>query len=240
MVYKDKEDKRRYDKNYYQKNKDNPEFKSKKKKQKAKYYQEHKKEILTYQKEYHQKPEVKLKRKEWEKKNKEQLKKYNRKWAKENSEKLKEYNKEYGKEYRQKPEKKLKRKEYNKNHIGEYFKNRKKTDKNFKIACNLRILFNRVLKLYTKTGKIMSSKKYGISYQAIIEYLEPLPEDYLTSKNKYDIHHIKPLHTFNFINKNGSTNLKEVSKAFAPENHKLVTKEEHKEIHRKLNYNLLK
>ncbi len=236
MAYKDKEDKRRYDKDYYQKHKDNPEFKSKKKKQEVKYYQEHKKEILTYQKGYNQKPEVKLKRKKWEKNNKEQLKKYNRKWAKENSEKLKEY----GKKYRQSPNGKAKRKEYNKNYRGEYFKNRKKTDKNFKIACNLRILFNKVLKLYTKTGKIMSSKKYGISYQAIIGYLEPLPEDYSTSKNKYHIHHNKPLFTFNFINPDGSTNLEEVRKAWKPENHKLLTIKEHREIHRKLNYNLLK
>ena len=121
MAYKNKEDKRKYDNDYYQKNKDNPEFKSKKNKQKAKYYQKHKKEILTHQKEYNQKP-----------------------------------------------------------------------------------------------------------------------EDYSTSKKRYDIHHIKPLFTFNFVNPNGSTNLKEVQIAFAPENHILLTKEEHKEIHRKLNHNLLK
>ena len=82
----------------------------------------------------------------------------------------------------------------------------------------------------------MSSKKYGVDWKKVIEYLEKnklIPKDYSTSKNKYDIHHIKPLHTFNFINKDGTTNLKEVGKAFAPENHIILTKEEHKEIHRK-------
>jgi len=80
----------------------------------------------------------------------------------------------------------------------------------------------------------MTSKKYGVSYKAIIEYLEPLPKDYSISKNKYHIHHIKPQHTFNYINPDGSTNLREVKKAWKPENLILVTKEEHKEIHRKL------
>ena len=82
----------------------------------------------------------------------------------------------------------------------------------------------------------MTSKQYGISYQAIIEYLEPLPENL----QNYEHHHIKPLFTFDFINKDGSTNLEEVRKAWKPENLILVTKEEHKEIHKKLNHNLLK
>ncbi|GAG78574.1 unnamed protein product [marine sediment metagenome] len=81
----------------------------------------------------------------------------------------------------------------------------------------------------------MPSKKYGIDYEANIEYFKPLPKDYPTSKNKYDIHHKKPLHTFNFVNPDGSTNLEEVKKAWRPENLILVTKEEHKRIHRELN-----
>lgn len=74
----------------------------------------------------------------------------------------------------------------------------------------------------------MTSKQYGIDYKAIIEHLKPFPKDYLTSKNKYHIHHIKPLHTFNFIHKDGSTKLKEVQRAFSPTNHKWLTIKEHK------------
>jgi len=116
-----------------------------------------------------------------------------------------------------------------------YIRNRRESDKNYNISNRLRSKLNCTLKHYVKTGKIYSSKYYGVDYKAIIEHLEPFPKDYLTSKNKYHIHHIKPLHTFNFINTNGTANLKEVSKAFAPENHKWLTIEEHKEIHRKLN-----
>ena len=95
------------------------------------------------------------------------------------------------------------------------------------MSCRLRMSLNHAFKKYTKTGKIMPSKKYGVDYKEIIEHLKPFPEDL----SNYEIHHIRPLHTFNFTNKDGSTDLKEVSKAFAPENHKLFTKEEHKEIH---------
>ena len=66
----------------------------------------------------------------------------------------------------------------------------------------------------------MTSKKYGINYQAIIEYLKPLPENL----SNYHIHHIKPLFTFDF------NNLEEIKKAFAPENHKLLLIEEHRKL----------
>ena len=98
------------------------------------------------------------------------------------------------------------------------------------IKMRLRAQLRNLLLRYFKTGKVITSKKYGIDYKAIIEKLKPFPKDI---KN-YDIHHIKPLATFNFINEDGSTNLEEVRKSFTPENLILLTKEEHKEIHEKV------
>jgi len=146
--------------------------------------------------------------------------------------KQKEYKKEYNKKYRQNNKEELKK------YKNEYTKNRRKKDKRYNIRLRLRSLLYMVLKIYTKTGKIMSSRKYGVSYEAIIKKYEKdgLPEDL----SNYENHHIKQLFTFNLMNKDGSINIEEVKKAFAPENLILITKEEHKEIHRELNHNLLK
>ena len=111
-----------------------------------------------------------------------------------------------------------------------YLRKRRKVDKNFLIKCKLRTAVRRAFRKFIKKKKICSSKKYGINYKAIIEHLKPFPKDL----GNYEIHHIKPLFTFNFINKDGSINLKEISNAFSPENHRLLLTEEHKEIHRRL------
>ena len=103
-----------------------------------------------------------------------------------------------------------------------YEKEKRHNNKSYNIELRLRRLFHKALTLYTKTGKIMPSKKYSLDYKAIIEKLKPFPEDL----SKYHIEHIKPLCSFNFINKDGSTNLKEVQKAFSPENTKWLLAEE--------------
>ncbi len=145
------------------------------------------------------------------------------------------YSKENGKEYRQRPEVIQRRKDYyqdNKEkiirYINEYIKQRIRTDKEYYLTHKLRNQVRKALMNYSKTGKIMSSKEYCIDYKAIIEHLKPFPENI----RDYDIHHIKQLVTFNFINEDGSTNLKEVRKAFTPENLILLTKEQHKKIHK--------
>lgn len=168
---------------------------------------------------------MKIYRMEYWKKNKEELKKCNRKrWNNnriKNLEKHKEwYNKNKEKVYiihRLWEKQNLKK-------VREYKKNWKKRNP---IITRLRTLFNMGLKRYIKTGKIWSSKKYGIDYKSIIEHLKPFPENL----QDYDIHHIKPLFTFKFTNPDGSTNLEEVRKAWEPENLKWLTIEEHKKIH---------
>lgn len=175
-----------------------------------------------YQREYNHRPEVKKRKKEWLKNH---LKKYSplgyysnycKLWRKKN----KDYHKEYKKTEKYKKVKNKRR------------RIRHKTDKNYDITYRLKFLLWYALKSYTKTGKIKKSGEYGIDYNKIIEHLKPFPKDL----SNYEIHHIKPLHTFSFVNKDCSTNLKEVSKAFAPENHILLTLKEHKEMHRKLNH----
>jgi len=100
-----------------------------------------------------------------------------------------------------------------------YERNKRKTNKNHNVAGRLRNLLKIALKHYTKTGKIMNSRKYGINYKLIIKQLKPFPEDI----SKYHIDHIKPLCSFSFINEDGSQNLEEINIAFAPENHQWLT-----------------
>ncbi len=217
-----------------------------KKKYFKKYYQENKKELRKYQKEWYQKNKEKRKEyiknnkekiieviKKWKEKNKDYTNNYyqkNREKRKEcqkryrgrNKEKIKEHNKEYNqrlevKERKRKYEKKIRIKKQRK----EY-----KQRPEIRIIIRLRGLFYIALKNYTKTGKIKSADEYGINYKEIIKHLKPLPNNL----NDFDIHHIKPLVTFEFINKDGSINLEEIKKAFVPENHKLILREEHNKI----------
>ncbi len=219
-------------KNYLKKwEKNNPE---KVKRYRKKHYLKNKEKINKKHKEYYQNNKIKRNKKidEWQRKNPKKVKKYMKKYCQKNKGKRTKKSREYYQE--------------NKNNLGyklkknKYRRKKYQIDKNFNIMDKLRRRINYALTKYTETGKIMTSKQYGISYKAIIEYLEPFPEDYLISKSKYHIHHNKPLFTFDFINPDGSTNLEEVKKAWKPDNLKLVTQEEHKKIHRKLNHMELK
>ncbi len=190
--------KKENDKRFYQKNKVYYQ------KQNKKYKEENSERLKEYKKEYNQRPEVK-----------ERIKEYNQR--PEVKEWIKEYNqrpefKEWIKEYNQRPEVIKKRRIY----YNKYTKEKKKEDIQFLLQCRLRRAVCDTLKNYTKTGKIMTSKKYGINYKAIIKYLKPLPKDI---KN-YEIDHIIPLSWFDL------NNPEEMKWAFAPENHQWLTKEE--------------
>ena len=214
-----KEQRKIYDKIYYQKNKEkikNYNFKS-----------EVKEKRRVYNKRYYSKPEVKVRSKI-----------YMRKWYQENKEKRKAYDqtskrKEYKKKYRQRPEIKLKRKEYAKRPDikekrkayqqtleykkmkNEYQKKRRKIDSGFSTIGNIQAMIYIALQKYSKTGKIMSTKKYGIDIKAIVESLGDKPED----GNEYEKDHIIPLSWFNL------NNFKEIKWAFAPENWQWLRKE---------------
>ena len=84
----------------------------------------------------------------------------------------------------------------------------KKIDPSFRILCRLRALLHSALKRFSKTGKIMSSKKYGLDYKAIIEKLKPIPEDL----ENWHIDHICPTSKYDFENP------EDVRRCFHPDN----------------------
>ena len=194
-----------------------------------------------YLKEYHQRPYVKERRRKYYKKYRQtekykaKVKEYNQRLDVMENRRLRDrkyinqpHTKEKRRKYRQenKVEIKKQKKEYlsrseTKIILKEYFQ---RPNINIKRRIKVRVLYS--LKHYTETGKIMKATKYKINYKEIIEYLKPLP----SNLQDYDIHHIKPLSTFNFINEGGSTNMEEVRKAFAPENHKLILRTEHNQL----------
>ena len=73
----------------------------------------------------------------------------------------------------------------------------------------LRTRFYCAMRDYSLTGKCKPSRKYGIDYQAIFDYLGPCPGDY----EDYHIDHVFPLSAFDL------NNPVDVRVAFAPENH---------------------
>lgn len=98
-------------------------------------------------------------------------------------------------------------------YMTQHVRERRKNEPEFAIKGRLRCILRRALDLYTTKGKVKPSKKYGIDYPKIMEYLKPFPKDL----SQYHIDHIKPLSSFNL------TNPDEIKKAFAPENHQWLT-----------------
>ncbi len=133
--------------------------------------------------------------------------------------KYKEKRREYWKEYGKRPEVRLR--------INKNDRMRRKIDKEYAIIDRLRRSLNHAMSKYSKTGKIMKSKKYGLDWKKIINSLKPFPENI----KSYEIDHIKPLHTFNLENK------EEIKKAFDPSNLQWLTIEENRKKSGKLIYN---
>ena len=126
---------------------------------------------------------------------------------------------EYWKDYGKRPEVRER--------INKKDKLRRKIDEKYTIADRLRRSLNHAMTKYSKTGKIMSSKKYGINWKKIIESLKPYPENL----NNFEIDHITPLHSFNL------TNVKEVKKAFSSSNLQWLTIRENREKSGKILFN---
>lgn len=163
-------------------------------------------------KEHRKRPEVRAREKEW-------CKEYNQRPE------VKARSKEWHTEYQKKPEVKVRRKDSdkksrhkpeNKARKKEYEKQRRTNNLNFSLLCKLRTALGRAFKHYSKTGKINSSKKYGINYNAIIKHLKPFPKDI----ENYHVDHRIPLSLFDF------NNSEQIKIAFLPENHQWLTKEQ--------------
>jgi hypothetical protein len=176
-----------------------------------------KEKILAYTKEYQKTPEFK-------RRNSIRLKKYRqRSEVKERNRilaltKYKEKRREFWKEYGKRPEVRARIR------MKENF--RLHNDKQYAIADRLRRSLLHAMSKYSKSGKIMTSKKYGISWKEVIEHLKPFPENL----NNFEIDHIIPLHTFDLDDP------EEVKKAFSPSNLQWLTREENRKKSGKLFY----
>ena len=121
-----------------------------------------------------------------------------------NREKANEYAKEYRENNREKANEYAK--EYNKNHKEETNKrhnNRKKTDINYKLACNLRSRLNVAIKNNQKSGSAVDD--LGCSIPRLRIYLESKFQPGMTWDNwkhsGWHIDHIIPLSSFNLENR---------------------------------------
>jgi len=207
-------------KKYREKNKDKIKLK------KREYYKDNQRSILKKAKTYRNQPEVKVYKKtynqEYYQKNKEYLLKKNKKYRDkpDNKKKIKIHDKKrqqtpkrqkQDRERSQKP----KRKAYNKKYHRRYGRQRRQVDDHFRLMCNLRVHFYKAMILYSKTGKIMKSRKYGINYEAIIKYLGDKPDN----KSNYEADHIIPLSMFDH------NDPEQIKKAWTPSNFQWLTRE---------------
>lgn len=215
---KNKEKIKEYKHEYYKRNKD---LIYKKQRERLKDKKLHKK-YLQYLKEYNKKNKEKNKimQKNYYGNNKEKIAKYHKEWVEKNYDFMIKKRREY---YQKNPEKK--KRLYQLRH-----KNLMKNPSKL-IFSRLK---NRLRKKLNKCwdGKMGSSKEYyGIDLQKVTDFL--IEKHYQKDLNlkDYHIHHIKSLCNFKIINDDDSLNIQELQKAFAPENHQLVTIKKHKIIH---------
>ena len=202
-----------------------PEVKERRKKQHKEWSQKNKERIKEVAKKYRQIPKNKLRKKQNGKlhyeKNKEEINKKKRAYAK--KPKVKERKQKRMQIYMKRPEIKKRTEKRRKEYIQRpevkereraIYNKRYSEDIPFKIQKNLRRLFLKSFKCYSKgIGKQYSSKKYGVNFTAIIKHLKPFPEPVC----EYHIDHIIPLSKFDF------NNPEHIKMAFAPENHQWLT-----------------
>lgn len=159
-----------------------------------------KKEYYIKHKEY-----IDNRNKEYNKRNKDKINKYLQTYNKINRDKLLNYRREWENNNRTK-----RREQHNQRD-----KIRRKEDLNYIIKRRVRL---RIWQ-YFKGLRKQSSDELGINYKEIINRLiKILPKDFY--EKNYVIDHIKPLCSFDL------TKPEEVRKAFAPENHQWLTRED--------------
>lgn len=188
-----------WQRNWYEKNREKENKKTQKWREDNKtIYSESNKRSCKKYRETH-KENYKNYKKIWREKNREILREYHRKWREKNYEILK-----------------LKREIWrlkNKEKINEYFLNRRKIDVNFLMGSRLRNRLYRVLKYYTKMGKIVKSKKYGIDWNPIVDHLvKTMPPDFKDNPKGWHIDHKRPCCSFDL------TDPEQIKQCFSAEN----------------------
>lgn len=133
--------------------------------------------------------------------------------------KYKEKRAEYWKEYGKRPSVRMR--------INKKDRLRRKIDKGYAIADRLRRSLNHAMTKYSKAGKIMGSRKYGIDWKKVIGGLKPFPENL----SDFEIDHIIPLHIFNL------TDIEEVKRSFSSSNLQWLTVEENRKKSGKILFN---
>lgn len=163
---KNKETKNKYNKQYYQDNKD------KIAKTNKKYRQGNKDKIAEYNKEYQQdnKDKILLKRKEWEILNQDNIIEYQKEWRKNNKEETLIYAKEYRKNNRDK--------------INQYYKDRWGNDPLFKLSQNTRNLIRHSFKTINHKKTSKTTDILGCSFEEFKLYLESKWEPWMSWENK--------------------------------------------------------
>ena len=215
------------------------------------YREEHKDELLEYQKEYRAKNKEKIseKSKIYREKNKEKLAERSKKYYQENKEKveaqkreynkkngakLKEYQKWYNKVNKDRISERNKKyyqehKEYLSQQRNERTKYRTRTDPNFRIARLCRKYVRRCLN-NEKTKR--TEEILGYSFEELKEYIESQFYGGMSWDNAsmWEIHHIVPLDSFNFLNEDGTDNYDIVRKANSLDNLIPLFKKDHKKV----------
>lgn len=106
-----------------------------------------------------------------------------------------------------------------------YAKNKRDKNEKSRVIQLLRSRFSNFLRKYSLNGKIQPSDEYGVNYHKIIEHIGPCPGN----REDYHIDHIFPLFAFNF------NNIKHITIAFSPENHRWLKKEDNLKKGKKYN-----
>jgi hypothetical protein len=155
------------------------------------YYDENKDGLKVIKKNYYNlnKEKIKIKQKVWRNLNKDKKKTLDKTWRESNKDKRKSQNKAWH--------------ESNKDKVNIYYKNRRKTDIQFKLQSNLRSRLHSALKDNRKVGSAV--KDLGCTIEQLKQYLESKFQPEMTWDNwaldGWHIDHIKPLASFDLTDR---------------------------------------
>ena len=150
------------------------------------------------------KDKIQIEKKTYYRKNKDKVKVQQKSWMSLNKEKKKLQSKSYY--VLNKDKIKIQKKAYkeaNKDKINSYIKNKKKTDIQYRLSCNLRVRLNSAINRNFKAGSAV--RDLGCSISELKSYLESKFSSGMTWDNwaldGWHIDHIKPLSSFDLTNR---------------------------------------